>query len=131
MDEENILRYIQIIINLSTFIIFTVAVRCLYSLAGNTYRKYLFMKDHVKCGSCGLTLFCLNKVNQDDCFKIKEERRSYKIDGLKYCCPLKCMVDGFDQVDGLACVKCESFGLCRCDCTTYQYRRKYKKELFL
>lgn len=37
-----------------------------------------------------------------------------------YCCENKCFVLPNEEVDGLACRKCESFGICKCRCKTYR-----------
>lgn len=36
-----------------------------------------------------------------------------------YCCNLNCFVRSDDELDGIACHKCESFGYCICLCKSY------------
>lgn len=44
----------------------------------------------------------------------------YKAGG-DYCCPKRCfyLLDGTDEVDGLACKTCQSYGRCYCKCKSY------------
>lgn len=46
----------------------------------------------------------------------------------EYCCSLKCFIIGWDEdeVDGRACRKCLSFGICRCKCRSYMKNIKGK-----
>lgn len=37
----------------------------------------------------------------------------------QYCCKWKCFEIPFCQVDGIACMKCESFSYCCCKCKTF------------
>lgn len=41
-----------------------------------------------------------------------------------FCCPLECFTSMlcYDIVDGMACKKCKSYGICRCKCQTYMRR---------
>lgn len=48
-----------------------------------------------------------------------------------YCCEDKCFRTPRDHVDGMACMKCECFSYCKCDCQTFiktQNLRKPERE---
>lgn len=49
-------------------------------------------------------------------------------DSLRYCCEHRCFSRPatYDEVDGLACKYCQSYGSCRCGCVTYMRKRQYK-----
>lgn len=126
---ELIVRYSFIGVHLSTTLLFLTTLYSLRNLK-NALRpsgKFLFDKEHVKCLSCGLTIICMES-DTNLCSKMTEERSFNIIEGSRYCCPLKCIGADLseDQVDGLACRICESFGSCRCACILYQYMRNKK-----
>lgn len=126
---ELIERYIFIGLYLLSTLLFLAILYCLKTLRNALCpsSKFLFDKEHVKCLSCGLTVFCMES-NTNLCSKMTEERSCNIIEGLRYCCPLKCIGADltWDEVDGLACRICESFGSCRCACILYQYMRNKK-----
>lgn len=128
--NEIIVRYIFITLYILSTLLFLAIIHCLKSLKNAICpsSKFLFDKEHVKCLSCGLTIFCMESVNNLQCSKMNNEKNAYIIDGRRYCCTLKCFSTdlSFDEVDGMACTICESFGSCRCDCLLYQYMKNKK-----
>lgn len=46
-------------------------------------------------------------------------------DGNRFCCSKRCFKIPRDQVDGLACKKCNSFCYCTCKCILFNYFRKF------
>lgn len=128
--NEIIVRCLFITLYLFSSLLFLTLIHCLKSMKNVLCpsRKFLFDKEHVKCLSCGLTLFCMESTSNLMCIKMNEERGDNIIDGRRYCCPLKCIGTDMsvDVVDGMACIICESFGSCRCGCLLYQYMRNKK-----
>lgn len=91
--------------------------------------------DGVACTRCNSYLFCrcrcvtwqLLKKDQEE-LKLKKDQGQRE---LEYCCEKKCFRSPRDQVDGLACRKCDSYAYCRCRCVTWQLWKKDQEELNL
>lgn len=69
---------------------------------------------------------CFNPMKDLPRFECHVENR------MCYCCEKKCFVQHGDQVDGLACTKCWSFGCCYCRCSTWVnegHKKRAKKKI--